>query len=202
MTAEAPSESVTRRRYVLLYLVPAILVVICGALYVFLGGVLPPHPRRIVRVHRGPDATTLISTLVVIYTFFAAAYGALAPSLVGKDRRSPTFLPTGKEDRAFWRGVALVYILLAVILDLARVWNSLGDLYATTMRELPPVKIYDAVTEFTRYLILNAVVLLLVLVIAFWPERRKESWLLRLIRKFGIQSKHRTQNPRERPKET
>jgi len=173
MTAQGSSDCVAVRRHLLLYVTPFVLVLICGVLYVFLASTFPPHPRRFFGVGKGPDpdATTLISTLVVIYTFFAAAYGALAPSLIGKDRRAPTFGLAGKNDRAFWRATALVYIFLAVLLDLVRVWNSIGDLYATTMRELPPAKVYDAAAEFTRYLIVNAFVFLFVLAIAFWPER-------------------------------
>jgi hypothetical protein len=175
MTAQGSSDCAAVRRYLLLYVTPSLLVLICGVLYVVLAGDFPPHPRRFLEAVKGPnpDATTLISTLVVIYTFFAAAYGALAPSLVGKDRRTPAFGPAGKEDRAFWRAAVLVYIFLAVVLDLTRVWNSIGDLYATTVRELPPAKVYDAAAEFTRYLVVNAFVFLFALAIAFWPESQR-----------------------------
>ena len=171
MTTQGSSDTAAFRRHLLLYATPAALVLICAGLYLFRAGSFPPHPRRFSGVGKEPDATTLISTLVVIYTFFAAAYAALAPSLIGKDGRTPTFGLAGKEDRAFWRAVALLYIFLAVVLDLVRVWNSIGDLYATTMRDLPPAKVYDAAAEFTRYLIVNAFVFLFVLAITFWPER-------------------------------
>jgi hypothetical protein len=203
MTAQESSDCAAIRRHLLLYVTPFLLVLICGGLYIWLAGDFPPHPRRFLEVGEGPnpDATTLISTLVVIYTFFAAAYGALAPSLVGKDRRTPTFGPAGKEDRAFWRAAALVYILLAVSLDLVRVWNSIGDLYTTTMRELPPDKVYDAAAEFTRYLIVNAFVFLFVLAIAFWPEPQAATSrgrrILDLIRKLGHFGKPRGNDARE-----
>jgi hypothetical protein len=176
MTTQTRPESVTvSPRQRLLYSAVAVVViigVIFGvSLYLFGGGALPPHAHRFSRVGRGPDATTLISTLVVIYTFFAAAYGALVPSLIGKKGRAAL--------------VALVFIFLAVLLDLARVWNSTGDLYATTMRNLPAVKVYDATSEFTRYLIVNACVLLFVLVVAFLPaERSRRTWF-RLKSKLG-----------------
>jgi HAMP domain-containing protein len=41
------------------------------------------------------------------------------------------------------------------------------------MRELPTGKIYDAAAEFTRYLIVNAIVLVFALAVAFWPQRRQ-----------------------------
>lgn len=138
-------------------------VIVGAALYVLLGDSLPPHPRQFSSVGGEPDATTLISTLVVIYTFFAAAYGAMAPSLIGKKGRVPA--------------AALVMIFLAVVLDLSRVWNSTGDLYATTMRDLPAGKIYDAASEFTRYLFVNVGVLLFALAVACWPaERWSAGW--------------------------
>jgi hypothetical protein len=146
----------------LLYTALAALVVICG-LYLFLPVTFPPHTRYFSRLGSDPDATTLISTLLVIYTFFAAAYGALAPSLVGR------------KDRVCLRAAALIYMFLALLLDLVRVWNSMGDLYATTMRHLSPAKVHDAAAEFTRYLIVNAFVLLFVLAVAFWPMRNGSS---------------------------
>jgi hypothetical protein len=169
MTPQASPESVTHRsRRRLLYSAVAVfvvVVVICvivgAAMYLFAGSTLPPHPRRFSGVlsgpDAGPDATTLISTLVVIYTFFAAAYGALAPSLIKKKSRTSL--------------VALLFIFLAVLLDVGRVWNSTGDLYATTMRQLSAAKVYDATDEFTRYLIVNACVLLFALAVAFWPAK-------------------------------
>jgi hypothetical protein len=154
-----------------LYSAIAVITVICvivgAALYMFAGGALPPHSHKYSEVlsgrDAGPDATTLISTLVVIYTFFAAAYGTLAPSLFEKKGAASK--------------VALLFMLLAVVLDVGRVWNSTGDLYATTMRQLSTDKVYDAVNEFTRYLIANACVLILALGVAFWPaERWRTTW--------------------------
>jgi hypothetical protein len=165
MTTQASSESAAPgpRRH-LLHSAFALLAVVCGVLYLFFASDFPPHLHSFAGVgsgsEAGPDATTLISTLVVIYTFFAAAYGTLAPVLIGK------------EGRTFWRAWALIYIFLAMILDLVRVWNSIGDLYATTMRQLPAGKVYDAAAEFTRYLIVNAVVLLFALAVTFLPPRR------------------------------
>jgi hypothetical protein len=165
MTTQASSESPAlgpRRRR--LHSAFALMVVICGVLYLLVASTFPPHLRRFSGVGGGsdgePDATTLISTLVVIYTFFAAAYGTLAPALIAKPGRT------------FWRAWALIYIFLAMILDLVRVWNSIGDLYATTMRHLPPAKVYDAADEFTRYLIVNAIVLIFALAITFLPPGR------------------------------
>jgi hypothetical protein len=88
-----------------------------------------------------------------------------------------------------------------VSLDLVRVWNSIGDLYTTTMRELPPDKVYDAAAEFTRYLIVNAFVFLFVLAIAFWPEPQAATSrgrrILDLIRKLGHFGKPRGNDARE-----
>ena len=72
---------------------------------------------------------------------------------------------------AFCRVSALALIAMAVALDLVRMANSIGDLYTTTMRLLPPPKVYDAAAEFLRYLIVNAAILLFALIIAFWPDR-------------------------------
>ena len=83
----------------------------------------------------GSDATALIGTLVLVYTFFIAAYGALIPPI--------TELPDGG-----WHDLALVALLLAVELDLYRVINSVGDLYRTTMGSLSDDRIHDAAAEF------------------------------------------------------
>lgn len=181
MRTQASSKSVTHSpRWHLLYSAFAFVVVVCGVLYLHFASALPPHLRRFSGVGgepgAEPDATTLISTLVVIYTFFAAAYGTLAASLIGK------------EGRTFWRAWALIYIFLALILDLGRVWNSIGDLYATTMRHLPAAKVYDAADEFTRYLIVNAIVLLFALAVTFLPDERLRAIWSRLTRKGGATS--------------
>ncbi len=177
MRTQASSKSATLNpRQRLLHSAFAFIVVICGVLYLLAASAFPPHLRRFSGVGGSdaePDATTLISTLVVIYTFFAAAYGTLAPVLIGKKRRT------------FWRAWALIYIFLAMILDLIRVWNSIGDLYATTMRHLPPTKVYDAADEFTRYLIVNAIVLLFALAVAFLPTERLRTIWSRLTSKRG-----------------
>jgi hypothetical protein len=162
--SSGPAALGPRRR---LHSAVALVLVICGVLYLLAGGAFPPHLRRFSGVGGGsgaePDATTLISTLVVVYTFFAAAYGTLATVLIEK------------KGRTFWRAWALIYIFLALILDLVRVWNSIGDLYATTMRQLPPAKVYDAANEFTRYLIVNAIVLLFALAVTFLPPGRLQT---------------------------
>jgi hypothetical protein len=177
MRTQASSESAAPGpRRGLLHSAFALMVVIGGVLYLFVASAFPPHLRRFAGVGGSdaePDATTLISTLVVIYTLFAAAYGTLAPVLIGK------------EGRTFWRAWALICIFLALILDLARVWNSIGDLYATTMRHLPPGKVYDAAAEFTRYLIVNAIVLLFALAVTFLPPGRLRTILSGLASKRG-----------------
>ena len=75
METKASSEGVAlgpRRR---LHSAVALVLVICGVLYLLAGSAFPPHLRRFSGVGGGsgaePDATTLISTLVVVYTFFA-----------------------------------------------------------------------------------------------------------------------------------
>lgn len=121
-------------------------------------------------IGKGPDATTLISTLVVVYTFFIAAYGALTPLVVGK-RKSLTWKLIKEGGVASFRVSVLGLMALAVGLDLFRIGNSVGDLYATTMRYLRPSKVFDAASEFTSYLILNSAVLLFALIVACLPER-------------------------------
>jgi hypothetical protein len=152
------------------YAVPVALL-IASVLFLFGGSHWWPRPYGFFRkVGKGPDATTLISTLVVVYTFFVAAYGALTPMVVGtgKDALTSRLASGGK---VYLRASALVLMGLAVALDLYRVGNSAGDLYTTTMRDLPPAKVYDTAAEFTRYLIINAGVLLFALIIACLPRR-------------------------------
>lgn len=99
-----------------------------------------------------PDASVLISTLIVIYTVFMAVYGALLPILITKKRGA-------------WEWLALVLIVLAIGLNLYRIVNSLGDLYTTTMGRLGPGKIHDASYEFIHYYFAINVV---VIAVALW----------------------------------
>ncbi len=128
------------------------LLVGAAILYLYFGN-KSWHSHAAAGAGSGPDATALISTLIVIYTFFIAAYGALAPSFIGTRRFGS------------WQLAALLLMLGAVGLDLGRVWNSIGDMYATTMRNLPPNKVDDAAAEFKRYLLINVVVLIFALAV-------------------------------------
>ena len=124
-------------------------------------------PLQSVAASAGQDATALIGTLVLVYTFFVAAYGALIPLI--------TALPGG------WRhDLALVLLLLAVELDLYRVINSMGDLYRTTMGNLSDNKIHDAAAEFGRYFVLNVVILILLFTGIFWTSQSGEITCSRL----------------------
>jgi isoprenylcysteine carboxyl methyltransferase (ICMT) family protein YpbQ len=85
-----------------------------------------------------PDATVFISTLILIYTVFMAVYGALLPIVIAKKREA-------------WEWLALALMLVAILLNLYRIVNSLGDLYTTTMGQLTPGEIHDASYEFIHY---------------------------------------------------
>jgi hypothetical protein len=98
------------------------------------------------------DATVLLSTIVAMYTFFLAAYGALASELVKKRLET-------------WTLAALLFILGAVLLDLSRLWSATGDLLATTLREMTKEGVDDAAAEFQRYLATNALVLIFALLV-------------------------------------
>ena len=107
-----------------------------------------------------PDATVFISTLILIYTVFMAAYGALLPIVVAKKREA-------------WEWLLLALMLAAILLNLYRIVNSLGDLYTTTMGQLSPGKIHDASYEFIHYYFsINVVVIAVALFVAS-PESRR-----------------------------
>ncbi len=95
----------------------------------------------------GPDATVFISTLILIYTVFIAVYGALLPLVLTKRRGT-------------WKGIILALFLVAVAVNLWRIQNSLGDLYATTTKRLTLNEIYDAGYEFVHnYFYSNVVII-------------------------------------------
>lgn len=98
-----------------------------------------------------PDASVMISTFIIIYTSFVAAYAALTTELIKGSRVGSLWL------------AALLLILGAVGVDLWRIWNSSGDLLATTMRMLIPTGAEDAEIDFKGYLIVNVAVLLFTL---------------------------------------
>ena len=142
---------------------------------VFSSHLWPWHYQSFSKVGNGPDATTLISTLIVIYTFFVAAYGALAAPLI--DKGALTWRSVSKSGRTRLRAAALWSMIVGVGLDLIRVFNSTGDLYTTTMRHLDAAKIHDAADEFMRYFAVNVVILVLALVITCWPEPPEDKTL-------------------------
>jgi len=106
-----------------------------------------------------PDASVFISTLILIYTVFMAVYGALLPMFIARERGA-------------WEWLAIVLIVLAILLNLWRIQNSLGDLYTTTMRQLTPNKIHDASYEFMHYyFVSNVVVIVIALGVISRPRR-------------------------------
>jgi hypothetical protein len=109
-----------------------------------------------------PDATVFISTLILIYTVFMAVYGALLPIVIAKKREA-------------WEWLALALMLAAILLNLYRIVNSLGDLYTTTMGQLSPGKIHDASYEFIHYYFsINVVVIAVALYVASHRSRVAE----------------------------
>jgi hypothetical protein len=139
--------------------------------YVLIGRDWPLHHHGSFGASRKePDATVLISTLVLVYTFFGAAYGFLIPLVLGKENIRLRWNLIKKGDLALIRFWALLLIILAIVWDLFRIANSLGDLYATTMGHFPPSEVYDSVAEFMIYLSANAAVLAFVLIIVSLPS--------------------------------
>jgi len=158
MTNPRPADPVTpdakprsQRRLV----VTAVLIALCIIVSLLLIYICTPwwRPVPLDKVGNEPDAAVLISTYILIYTFFIAAFGGIVPALV----------EDGTVGR--WQLVALAFMFPVVGLDLYRVLNSAGDLYVTTMRSLVPSAILDASFEFGIYFLVNVVVVLLALVI-------------------------------------
>ena len=159
-TAETPASSSGERSksplwWLLCLLALAIVVVVVG-LYLNYGNEWW-HPITAPKEGHDPDATALISTLIFIYTFFIGAYGGLTPSIL-KARCHPAV-----------RTAAILLMLGAISLDLGRVSNSTGDLYTTTTRNLSSARINDAAVEFTRYFLVNVIVILILIMVACWP---------------------------------
>jgi hypothetical protein len=96
----------------------------------------------------GPDATVFISTLILIYTVFVTVLGALLAQAA--DKRS----------RGFLERLILVLMFLAVAVNLWRIQNSVGDLYETTLGNLPADKVDDAAYEFIHYYFYSNVVVI------------------------------------------
>lgn len=106
-----------------------------------------------------PDASVFISTLILLYTVFVAAYGTLLPIIVAKERDA-------------WGWLALGLMVFAIGLDLYRIANSLGDLYTTTMGHLTPGKIHDTNYEFIHYYFsINVVVIAIAIFVVSSRDR-------------------------------
>ena len=88
-----------------------------------------------------------------------AVYGALLPLFIARERGA-------------WEWLAIVLMVLAILLNLWRIQNSLGNMYTTTMLQLTPDKIRDARYEFMHYYFVSNVV---VIVIALGVISRKHS---------------------------
>ena len=138
-----------------------VIFLLCCILPVVVIQALSPPRNSCPRNTMCPDATTLIGTLIVVYTFFIAAYGALVPALIGRNCNRWLKIP------------ALLFMIAAAGLDLVRVWNSTVDLHDTTLRYLTQADVNDAATEFTWYLAVNVGVLIFAFVAVCFPERRK-----------------------------
>ena len=107
-----------------------------------------------------PDATVLISTLIAIDIALITVFGVLLPLLNARTR----------DERGAWEWAAIVLMAGAVLVDLWRIENSVGDLYATTIGQLTLAKTYDAEYEFLHYYFFSNVAVLLV---ALWAITRR-----------------------------
>lgn len=88
--------------------------------------------------------------------------GALLPIVIAKKREA-------------WEWLALALMLTAILLNLYRIVNSLGDLYTTTMGQLSPGKIHDASYEFIHYYFsINVVVIAVALFVVSRRSRAAE----------------------------
>jgi hypothetical protein len=145
--------------------VPALLGITAALVILALLGIievfLPRHGGSTGSTKGGnPDASVFISTLILIYTVFIAVYGALIPLVLTRATRD------------IWKWLAVGLIGTAFIFDLYRIQNSLGDLYATTLRRLTISKINDANSEFIHfYFYGNVVVIAIVLWVVFMAPR-------------------------------
>ena len=69
----------------------------------------------------------------------------------------------------------MALMLAAILLNLYRIVNSLGDLYTTTMGQLSPGKIHDASYEFIHdYFSINVVVVAVALFVVSHRSRAAE----------------------------
>jgi hypothetical protein len=107
-----------------------------------------------------PDATVLISTLIAIDIALITVYGVLLPLLNARTR----------DQRGPWEWAAIVLMVVAVLVDLWRIENSVGDMYAATIGRLTLAKTYDAEYEFLHYYFFSNVAVLLV---ALWAITRR-----------------------------
>jgi hypothetical protein len=126
-----------------------VILAVLGIIEVF----LPRHGGSTGSTKGNPDATVFISTLILIYTVFIAVYGALMPLVLARPNRDT------------WKWLAVALIGIAVIFDLVRIQNSLGDLYTTTLRGLTLPKINDVNSEFIHFYFYGNVA---VIAIALW----------------------------------
>jgi hypothetical protein len=112
----------------------------------------------------GPDATVFISTLILIYTVFVTVLGTLLAQVAD-----------AKRSRGFLEWLILGLLLIAVVVNLWRIQNSVGDLYETTLRRLPADRVDDAAYEFLHYYFSsNVVVIALALVVlSLWPRGKQ-----------------------------
>jgi hypothetical protein len=128
--------------------IPAVLICVAATvLLVILNG---RGPVTAPGAGKAVDATTMVSTIIGMYTFFLAAYGALSVELARNRLES-------------WSLTALVFMFAAVVLDLGRLVNSTGDLVRATTRNMSYADADDAAREFQRYLITNGLVLIFTL---------------------------------------
>ena len=151
------SQTVSRLEWAAVPVV-AIVLVVGGTIYW-----LDSHNWVPTATGKPTDATVFISTLIIIYTVFLTICGAILPQMIDTEdkRRHP------------WVWFMTVLLLGVMVVDLIRIRNSLGDLYATTNRALTPAEAEDAMREFEYYwFYLNVIVIgLLLITLAFLPRK-------------------------------
>jgi urease gamma subunit len=101
------------------------------------------------------DAGILISTFITIYTVFIAGFATLANFVLKRGPRT-------------WRIVAVEFMIVASIVNLARVGNSINDLYDAGVHGLTAFQVKDDAHDFFRYFFMNVVVVAFAVAVACW----------------------------------
>jgi hypothetical protein len=109
----------------------------------------------------------VITTFITLYGLFIGGFGVLTGFVAKKDVNEREYM------RA-WKAAAITFLILGAAMDLWRVLDSTGDLFTAATSGLKYPYLKDDITDFRIYFSINVFVVIVSIMFAVWPARRRQ----------------------------